>query len=393
MSSQLSKRVKQIEPSATLAVGALARELKSQGRDIINLSEGEPDFSTPDAIKEAAIKAIHDNFTKYTNVDGYLPLKEAIIHKFKRDNQLDFNLNEIIVSSGAKQSIYNCMLSVLNPGNEVIIPAPYWVSYPQIAKMAEATPVEIKADINQRFKITPQQLETAITPKTRMLMINSPSNPTGMAYTAQELKALADVLLKHPKIFILSDDIYEYILWNGTFTNLLNVCPQLRPRMIIINGASKDYAMTGWRIGYAAGPAEVINAMKKIQSQSTSCPNSIAQVAVETALKFSRDTYLYMVETYQKRNAFVMEKLQNMSGVSCVPSDGAFYSFINASKAMQRLNIDSDIEFAKYLLNEADVAVVPGTPFGASTCIRISYAASKENLSKALERLAPILVE
>ncbi|WP_423063881.1 pyridoxal phosphate-dependent aminotransferase [Candidiatus Paracoxiella cheracis] len=393
MTTELSERTKKIEPSATLAVGALARELKSQGRDIINLSQGEPDFATPDAIKEAAIQAIHDNFTKYTNVDGYVPLKEAIVNKFKRDNQLDYDLKEIVVSSGAKQSIYNCALSVLNPGDEAIIPAPYWVSYPEIVKMAEGIPVEISAGIDQHFKITAQQLEAAITPKTRLFIINSPRNPTGMAYTAAELKALANVLLKHPKIIIMSDDIYEYILWNGTFANLLNVCPELRNRTIIVNGASKAYAMTGWRIGYAAGPAEIIQAMKKIQSQSTGCPNSIAQVATKTALEFDRSKYLYMVEAYQKRNALVIEKLKSMNGVSCIPSDGAFYSFIDVTKTMQRLKLSSDIELAKHILNEANVAVVPGTPFGASGYIRISYATSEEKLNKALERLAPIMVK
>ena len=285
MKNPLAQRVETIQPSPTLAISALAKRLQSEGQDVINLSVGEPDFDTPEHIKQTAIQAIQDGFTKYTAVDGIASLKQAILKKFLKDNQLHYDLKQILVSSGAKQSIYNCMQAYLNPGDEVIIPAPYWVSYPDMALLTGAKPVAISTHHDSYYKMTAEQLEAAITPKSRLLIINSPSNPSGMAYTQSELAALAEVLLKHPQILILSDDIYEHIRWTrDPFVNILMACPDLYERCIVINGVSKAYAMTGWRIGYAAGPEDLITAMKKIQSQSTSSPNSIAQVAAEAAL-------------------------------------------------------------------------------------------------------------
>ena len=392
MNAILSTRTQQIEPSATLAVSDLARELESKGRDIISLSAGEPDFDTPDFIKQSAIEAVHAGFTKYTNVDGTPDLKAAIAHKLRRDNQLDYESNEIIVSSGAKQSIYNAIMAVLNPGDEVIIPAPYWVSYPPMAEMAEAKPLIIQAAITQHFKITPEQLSRAVTQKTRLLILNSPSNPSGVAYSGNELKTLADVLLQYPQILVLSDDIYEYILWGqNRFVNMVNVCPQLRERTILVNGTSKAYAMTGWRIGYAAASKSIIEAMKKIQSQSTSSPNSIAQVAATTALGYERRDFNYMCEAYKSRHDLLLSALSQMKGVRCIPADGAFYLFPNVSATIQRLGLQSDIELSAYLLDKTNVAVVPGSAFGSKDHIRLSCATSREKLTKAVDRLATVL--
>lgn len=393
MHAILSTRVQQIEPSATLAVSDLARELESKGRDIISLSAGEPDFDTPDFIKQSAIEAIHEGFTKYTNVDGTPALKAAIAHKLKRDNQLGYEPNEIIVSSGgAKQSIYNGIMAVLNSDDEAIIPAPYWVSYPPMVKMAEAKPVIIQTTIAQNFKITAEQLWKAITPKTRLLILNSPSNPSGVAYSGNELKALADILLQHPQILVLSDDIYEYILWGqNRFVNIVNVCPELRERTIVVNGASKAYAMTGWRIGYAAASKSIVQAMKKIQSQSTSSPNSIAQAAATSALGRERQDFNYMYGAYKSRHDLVLSAMNQMEGMRCIPADGTFYLFPDVSATIQRLGLKSDIELSTYLLDKTNVAVVPGSAFGSKDHIRLSCATSKEKLTKAMERLATVL--
>ena len=392
MNDILSIRTRQIEPSATMIVADLARELKNQGHDVISLSSGEPDFDTPDPIKQSAIEAIQQGFTKYTHIEGTPALKTAIAQKLRRDNQLSYEPNEIIVSNGAKQSIYNAIMTVLNAGDEAIIPVPYWVSYPTMVKMAEAVPIIIHTTLFQNFKITPQQLEEAITSKTRLLILNSPSNPSGVAYSKSELEALAEILLKYPKVLILSDDIYEYILWGQDyFANIVNACPKLRDRTIIINGASKAFAMTGWRIGYATGPKVIIQAMKTIQSQSTSCPNSIAQIAVTTALGYDRSYFNYMYKAYKTRHDLALKALNQMKGVRCVPADGAFYLFPDLTKIIKRLKLSSDIELSTHLLNKTNVAVVPGSAFGSPNHIRLSCATSNEKLREAMDRLSAVL--
>jgi aspartate aminotransferase len=389
MIKDLANRVQRIKPSPTLAVAARAEELKAAGKNIISLSVGEPDFDTPTHVKEAAIKAIQDGFTKYTAVDGTKSLKQAIIDKFARENNLKYEPSQIIVSCGAKHSIFNVFSAMLNPEDEVIIPAPYWVSYPDMAKLADAMPVIVKTDFNQQFKMTPAQLEAAITPKTRIVVLNSPSNPTGIAYTKAELVALGDVLLKYPNILVVSDDIYEHTLWSKEpFTNILMACPALNDRCIIINGASKAYAMTGWRIGYAAGPAKIISAMTKVQSQSTSNPTSIAQVATQAALNGDQSCITMMTKAFKERHDFVLAELQSIPGVKCLPCDGTFYIFPCVDGIIdQASNINNDIEFSEYLLNEAEIAVVPGSAFGAPGYIRISYATSMEKLQEAMKRM------
>lgn len=389
MVKDLSLRVQRIKPSPTLAVSAKADELIASGINIINMGVGEPDFDTPDFVKQAAIAAIDQGFTKYTAVDGTASLKKAIINKFARDNQLTYTPAQIIVSCGAKHSFYNLFAAFLNEGDEVLIPTPYWVSYPDMAKLTDATPVFIPADINQRFKITPAQLEAAITPKTRLLVLNSPSNPSGMAYTADELLALGKVLLKHPGILIASDDIYESTLWTkAPFSNIVMACPELYDRTVVINGASKSYAMTGWRIGYAAGPAHIIAAMKKIQSQSTSNPTSIAQVAVEAALNGDQSCITTMTHAYKERHDFIVSELNKMPGVKCLPGDGTFYAFPSMEDVIKRAsNIQDDLELADYLLQTAGVAVVPGSAFGAPGCLRFSFATSMDNVVEAMKRV------
>jgi aspartate aminotransferase len=388
----LSQKVEAVKPSPTLAVSNRASELKASGKDIIDLGLGEPDFDTPEHIKEAAIKAIHDGFTKYTAVDGIPSLKKAIVMKFAKENNLQYQANQILVSNGAKQSLYNLFQAVLNPGDEVIIPAPYWVSYPDMAILADATPVVINTDILDSFKITPEQLETAITPKTRLLVLNSPSNPTGVAYSSAELLALGEVLLKHPHVLIVTDDIYEHILWRDeSFCNIVNVCAELYDRTIVVNGVSKAYAMTGWRIGYAAGPAVIINAMKKVQSQSTSNPCSIAQVAAQAALEGDTRELIKMVSAFKERHDFVVKSLNSFEGFDCLPADGTFYAFPNVKKAMEQLGMSTDIELADYLLNEAQVAVVPGSAFGAPGYLRLSYATNLDTLHKAMARIEQAL--
>ncbi len=388
MSHFIAKRAQQLKSSPTIAVSDLARSLKVQGHDVISLSAGEPDFDTPEFAKNAAISAIHNSFTKYTNVDGFQELKLAIIEKFKRDNNLKYSTKEIIASSGAKHSIYNALLATLNKGDEVIIPAPYWVSYPSMVELAEGIPIIVKAGIKDSYKITPQHLEKALTPKTRMVIINTPSNPTGMAYSLNELKALGEVLLKHPNVLILTDDIYEFILWGQEkFANILNACPELHPRTLVVNGVSKAYAMTGWRIGFTAGPEEIIQAMKKIQSQSTSNPCSISQAAAAEALKHGASELQYMVEVYHQRHNFMLQGLNQLAGVRCTPADGAFYLFPDVSEAMKTLGFKSDIKLATALLDEVKVAVVPGSGFGSPGNIRLSCATSSEKLEESLIRL------
>ncbi|VVC76078.1 Aspartate aminotransferase [Aquicella siphonis] len=390
---ELAQRVQRIKPSPTLAVSARAEELQTQGKPIINLSVGEPDFDTPEHIKEAAIKAIRDGHTKYTAVDGTKGLKNAIINKFARENQLQYEMNQVLVSCGAKHSIYNLFSAVLNPGDEVIIPAPYWVSYPDMAKLADGNPVIVKTDFAQHFKMTPAQLNAAITDKTRIIVLNSPSNPTGMAYSREELRALAEVILHHPGVLVATDDIYEHSMWNHLpFTNILNACPELYDRTIVINGVSKAYAMTGWRIGYAAGPANIIAAMKKAQSQSTSNPASISQYAAQAALEGDQSCIQSMTRAYQSRHDYLIEEFNKIPGISCVPSDGTFYTFPSVESFIHKDNgITNDIEFAELLLSKAEIAIIPGSAFGAPGHIRISYATSMNNLTMAVERLRQAL--
>lgn len=386
---RLSNRVNRIKPSPTLAVTNRARELKAQGKDVIGLGAGEPDFDTPNHVKESAIRAIREGFTKYTAVDGTASLKQAVIAKFKRDNALDYTPEEILVSVGGKQSFFNLAQALLDNGDEVIIPAPYWVSYPDMVLLADANPITISAGIDQAFKIRPEQLVRTITRKTRMLVLNSPSNPTGTAYTRAELEALGEVLIKHPHVLIATDDMYEHILWaNEPFSNILNACPELKDRTIVLNGVSKVYAMTGWRIGYAAGPKALITAMRKIQSQSTSNPTSISQVAAEAALNGDQSIIETMVRAFKERHDRVVSRLNRIRGVRCLPSQGTFYAFPDFSKVIASLEgVRNDAELAEYILVKAEVALVPGSAFGAEGHLRLSYATSMETLDKALDRL------
>ncbi|WP_454781588.1 pyridoxal phosphate-dependent aminotransferase [Legionella sp. WA2022007384] len=387
MDIALAKRVQKVKPSPTLAVAAKATQMRAQGHDVINLGTGEPDFDTPNYIKEAAITAINQGYTKYTAVDGIPELKEAVKNKFKKDNNLDYQVNQILVSVGGKQSCYNLCQALLNPGDEVIIPAPYWVSYPDMVLLAEAIPVIISTTPAQRYKINAQQLEAAITPKTRMIFLNSPSNPSGIAYTLDELKTLAEVLKKHPQIIIATDDMYEHILWSQPFANILNACPELYERTIVLNGVSKAYAMTGWRIGYAAGPLPLMNAMKTIQSQSTSNPCSIAQRAAVAALTGGNESVLEMVKAFRQRHDFVASRLQEIPGVEVIPADGTFYIFPSVQAIIEKRGYANDLEFSEKLLTEVGVALVPGSAFGNEGCIRLSFATSMEILEDALNRL------
>ena len=394
----LSTRVQAIKPSPTLAVAARAAKLKAEGKDIIGLGTGEPDFDTPQHIKDAAIAAINRGFTKYTAVGGTPSLKQAVIAKFKRDNGLDYNAKQILVSCGGKQSFFNLVLATINPGDEVIITAPYWVSYPDIVIIAEGKPVIVQADIAQGFKLTPAQLEAAITAKTRMMVINSPSNPSGAVYTLEDLKALGAVLRKHPNILIATDDMYEHIaLVDGKFVNILDACPDLYPRTMVLNGVSKAYAMTGWRIGYAAGPENIITAMENVQSQSTSNPTSISQVAAEAALNGDQNCLAPMIKAFRERHVYVVNELNKIPGVQCLMAGGAFYAFPDARKAIATLHKQgkikeaTDIALSEYLLAEAGVAVVPGSAFGSEGYFRISFATSMGNLQQALDRIAKAL--
>lgn len=390
----LSNRVQAIKPSPTLAVTARAAKLKAEGKDIIGLGAGEPDFDTPQHIKDAAIDAINRGFTKYTAVGGTPSLKQAVIAKFKRDNGLDYTAKQVLVSCGGKQSFFNLVQALINPGDEVIIPAPYWVSYPDIVILAGGTPVIIEADIAQGFKITPAQLQAAITPRTRMVVLNSPSNPSGAVYDLAELIALGEVLRNYPDILIATDDMYEHIrLQDGPFSNILNACPDLYDRTMVLNGVSKAYAMTGWRIGYCAGPEKLITAMENVQSQSTSNPTSISQVAAEAALNGDQACIVPMIAAFRERHEFVVAALNAIPGVQCLYAGGAFYAFPDVSGAIQHLYESgkiiaaTDIALSEYLLEKAGVAVVPGSAFGSEGYIRLSFATSMDNLKGALARL------
>ena len=389
MSIKLSERVKAVKPSPTLAVTARAAEMRAAGKDIIGLGAGEPDFDTPEHIKAAAITALNNGFTKYTAVDGTPSLKQAIISKFKNDNFLDYQMDQVLVSCGGKQSFYNLAQALINPGDEVVIPAPYWVSYPDMVLLAGGTPIIIETTQAQQFKISPEQLHSAINNKTRLFVINSPSNPTGIAYTKAELVALGEVLKDYPEVIIATDDMYEHILWErGSFVNILNACPTLYERTLVLNGVSKAYSMTGWRIGYAAGPAEIIGAMRKIQSQSTSNPTSISQVAAEKALTADQDCIETMLLEFKKRHDYVVAELNQINGIDCLSTDGTFYVFPNVEHLFSQLqNVSDDVTFSEYMIEKAGIALVPGSAFGCPGHVRISIATSMENLQEALARL------
>ena len=390
---QLSEAVNRVQPSATIAVSNKAMELKRQGIDVIGLGAGEPDFDTPDNIKEAAIKAIHDGKTKYTPVDGIPELKEAIVAKFKRDNELTYTNSQVTVAPGGKPIIFNAFLATLNACDEVIIPAPYWVSYPEMAIMCGGTPVPVACGANQNYKLTPEALEAAITPKTKWLILNSPSNPTGAAYTKAELRALADVLLRHPQVWILTDDMYEHLVYDGfEYFTIAQVEPGLYDRTLTMNGVSKAYAMTGWRIGYAAGPDKLIGAMRKVISQTTSNPCSISQWASVEALNGPQDFLAERNEVFKTRRDLVVAELNKAEGLHCPTPEGAFYVYPSCAGAIGKTSpggvvIENDEIFATELLQHGNVAVVFGAAFGMGPAFRVSYATSTEALTEATKRI------
>jgi len=390
--NQLSRRVQRVKPSPTLAVTARAAKLKAEGKDIIGLGAGEPDFDTPKHIADAGVEAISKGFTRYTNVDGIVELKDAIIAKFKRDNQISYERNQILVSSGAKQTIYNLCMAVLDSGDEAVIPAPYWVSYPDMVLLADGLPVTPNCPASQGYKMTPRQLEAAITPKTKLLLINSPCNPTGAAYTRAEWRALADVLVNHPRVIIGTDDMYEKIWWGAEpFSSLLTVAPELYDRTVTINGVSKSYAMTGWRLGYCGGPKEIVNAMSTIQGQSTSNASSITQKAALAALNGDQKPVDEMNKEFKKRHDYFIGALNRLPGCVALPASGAFYAWVDCSAAMMAFGCKDDNAFAEMLINDAGVAVVPGSGFGAPGHFRASFATSMATLEKCIERMKKVL--
>ena len=386
--SIVSNNLKRIKPSPTIAVTTKAREMRAAGKDVIGLGAGEPDFDTPDNIKEAAIEAIKKGDTKYTAVDGTPDLKKAIVEKFKRENDLSFTTDQITVGTGGKQVLYNTFMATLNKGDEVIIPAPYWVSYPDMVLLAGGTPRIVKCDEKDGFKLSAKKLEKVISKKTKWLILNSPSNPTGAAYSKKEIEELGKVLLKNKKVFILSDDIYEHIRYgNYNFYTLAQIS-KLKERTLTMNGVSKSYAMTGWRIGYAAGPKEIIAAIRKIQSQSTSNPSSISQAAAVEALNGQQDFIKDRAEAFRERRDFVVESLNNIKGLNCLTPNGAFYVFPSCKGLLnKKTKLKTDTEFVQKLLEKSMVAVVQGSAFGLNGYFRISYATSMENLKKALSRI------
>ena len=389
----LSQRVQKIKASPTLAITARAAELKAQGKDIIGLGAGEPDFDTPEPIKEAAIAAIREGHTKYTPVGGTAALKQAVMDKFTRENGLDYSAEQVLVSVGGKQSFYNLVQALINPGDEVVIPAPYWVSYLDIVLLAEGVPVVVTAGMDQGFKMSAEQLGEAITSRTRLVVLNSPCNPTGAVYSAAELRALGEVLLNHPHVIVATDDIYEHILWTSEpFCNILNVCPDLYNQTVVMNGVSKAYAMTGWRIGYAGGPKSLIAAMTKIQSQSTSNPASVSQAAARAALEGDQSCISDMCKVFRQRHDFVVEALNNIAGVTCIPSQGTFYAFPSMGELIASMdNVNNDMELAEYLIESAGVALVPGSAFGLPGHMRLSFATHMDNLEEALRRISEAL--
>ncbi|MGO4921504.1 pyridoxal phosphate-dependent aminotransferase [Maribacter spongiicola] len=395
MSNQLSDRINSVTPSATLEMAAKARELRAEGKDIIGLSLGEPDFETPDYIKDAAIQAIHDNYNSYSPVDGYVDLKKAIITKFKRDNNLSYELAQIVVSTGAKQSLYNVAQVILNPGDEVILPCPYWVSYSDIVKLADGVPVEVATTLENDFKMTPAQLEAAITPKTKMLWYSSPCNPSGSIYSKKELRALADVLKNHPQIIIVSDEIYEHINYGVTAHASMAEFEDMFDRTVTVNGVAKAFAMTGWRIGYIGAPAYIARATNKLQGQVTSGANCIAQRAVITALEESPDRIKYMVDEFKERRTLILGLLNEIEGFKCNEPEGAFYVYPDVTAFFGRTfngtTINNASDFSMYILEAANVATVTGDAFGNGNCIRISYAASAKEIKEAISRIKEAL--
>ena len=391
--SIISDSLKRIKPSPTIAVSTKARELKAAGKDVIGLGAGEPDFDTPENIKEVAIKAIKDGDTKYTAVDGTPALKKTIVEKFKRENNLDYSVDQITVGAGGKHVIYNAMMATLNEGDEVIIPAPYWVSYPDIVLLAGAKPVIIKCSEDQGFKLKPKDLENTITNKTKWLILNSPSNPTGTSYSENEIRDLAEVLKKNSNVHILSDDIYEHISYEGFKFFTIAQIPELKERVLTMNGVSKSYAMTGWRIGYAAGPKEIIKAIAKIQSQSTSNPSSVSQAAAVEALSGKQDFISERSKAFQERRDFVVSELNKINGINCLKPEGAFYVFPSCKELLGKKDskgnvLETDSDFVQSLLENVGVAVVQGSAFGLDGFFRISYATSMENLKKALIKIS-----
>ncbi|MBZ9728410.1 pyridoxal phosphate-dependent aminotransferase [Salegentibacter sp. JZCK2] len=394
MQEHLSNRINNLATSQTLAMAAKARELRAEGKDIIGLSLGEPDFNTPDFIKDAAIQAINDNYNSYTPVDGYAELKDAIINKFKRDNELTYDHSQIVVSTGAKQSLANIAMVLLNPGDEVLLPCPYWVSYAEIVKLAEGVPVEVPTSVETDFKMTPEQLEAAITPKTKMIWYSSPCNPSGMVYSKEELRGLADVLKKHPDVIIVSDEIYEHINFVGGHASMAQF-EDMYDRVVTVNGVSKAFAMTGWRIGYIGAPTWIARACNKMQGQITSGANCIAQRAVITALGAPVSKISYMVDTFKKRRKLIIDLLNNIEGFVTTEPEGAFYVFPNISnffgKTIKGHKIENATDFSMFLLEEALVATVTGDAFGNPDCIRISYAASESQIEEAMKRIKSAL--
>ena len=391
--SIISDSLKKIKPSPTIAVTQKARELKAAGKDVIGLGAGEPDFDTPDNIKQAAIKAINDGDTKYTAVDGTPALKKAIVEKFKKENNLDYTTDQITVGAGGKHVIYNAMMATLNEGDEVIVPAPYWVSYPDIVLLAGGKPVVMECNEKQGFKINPSDLEKFITPKTKWIILNSPSNPTGACYTEKDIREIAKVLENHPHVYILSDDIYEHVTYEGFKFFTIAQIESLKERVLTMNGVSKAYSMTGWRIGYAAGPKEIIKAIAKIQSQSTTNPSSISQAASVEALSGTQDFIKKRSDSFQERRDFVVKALNDIDGIECLNPDGAFYVFpsckgLVGKKDTNGKEIKSDTDFVQSLLENSGIAVVQGSAFGLEGFFRISYATSMDNLKKALEKIS-----
>jgi aspartate aminotransferase len=389
---ELAQRLQRIRPSATVSITARAQRLREQGRDIIVLSVGEPDFPTPEHIKAAAVQALERNDTKYTPVDGSRSLKEAITAKLARDNGLTYSPEQVLVSTGAKQSCYNACLALLDPGDEAIVVAPYWVSYPDMVRLAEAEPVTVAASAEHGFKMTAEELARALTPRTRLLILNSPCNPTGAVYTAAEWRALGAVLRGHPRVVVLSDEIYEHIQWSGErFASFAAECPELYDRTITINGMSKGYAMSGWRIGYAAGPANVIKAMTSLQGQSTTNACTISQAAAREALVADQSCVREMCAEFKRRHDIFFAGVRRLPGFDCVPAAGTFYLLPNVERALRARALSTDVELCERLLDDAGVALVPGTAFGAPGHLRLSFAASMDTLHAALERLAEFL--
>lgn len=388
----LSRRVQRVKPSPTVALTGRVAQLRAEGKDIITLGAGEPDFDTPRHIADAGVEAIRKGFTRYTPVEGNADLKDAIIAKFRRENGLDYQRSQMLVSTKTKQTIFNLILTLIDAGDEAVIPAPYWVSYPDMVMLADGIPVTPYAGPAQGYKISAAQLEAAITPKTRLFILNSPNNPTGAAYTRAELRALGEVLMRHPRVVICTDDMYEHIYWaDEPFASLASVCPELYDRIVTTNGVSKAYAMTGWRIGYCGGPAELVTAMAVIQSQSTSNPSSIAQKAAVIALNDDQSCVREMNEHFRQRHDFIVAGLNNLPGVTCLPGASTFYAFANVERAMQLVGAADDNAFAEQLLDHGGVAVVPGSSFGAPGHMRLSFACSMDTLREALLRMEKTL--